>query len=166
MAKYSASYTSLTHGTGQGDGASLTSATYLAVLGVASARLSLYEVYMGGEAASTSSPIVMVLGRSSAIATGSLSGGRLALLDATGLAPSTAPTAFTAAATTGPQRSSTLHLLHLSFNAYGGIVRWVEAPGSEIQMFGATATAGESSLSAFTGSTSAATSGHILLEAL
>ncbi len=56
-------------------------------------------------------------------------------------------------ATNKPQRSSTLKLLNQSFNAFGGILRWVAAPGEEISIVGNTASLGELSLSSFTGST-------------
>lgn len=41
------------------------------------------------------------------------------------------------AATTGPTIASTQHLLNLAFNAFGGLIRWVAAPGEEIY-FGTT----------------------------
>jgi hypothetical protein len=67
--------------------------------------------------------------------------------------------------TTNPQRSATLHLLHLSFNAYGGIVRWVASPDQSLTVIGNTASLGEVSLSGYTGTTaSAPMSGHILYE--
>ena len=36
------------------------------------------------------------------------------------------------AATTGPTIASTQHLANLAFNAFGGLIRWVAAPGEEI----------------------------------
>src|SRR5262245_10578634 len=36
------------------------------------------------------------------------------------------------AATTGPTIASTQHLANLAINVFGGIVRWVAAPGEEI----------------------------------
>jgi hypothetical protein len=54
--------------------------------------------------------------------------------------------------TTKPQRSSSLHLLNWSFNAYGGLVRWVCPPlpyGPNV--LGNTASLGEVSVSCFTG---------------
>jgi hypothetical protein len=66
--------------------------------------------------------------------------------------------------TNKPQRSSTGHLLNLSFNAFGGIVRWVAAPGEEIYAVGNTTPAGEVSLSAFTGGTPGALGAHLIYE--
>ncbi len=69
-------------------------------------------------------------------------------------------------ATTDPQRSSTLKLLNIGFNAFGGIYRWVAAPGEEISIVGNTASLGEVSLSAFTGGTPGAMGSHIIYETL
>jgi hypothetical protein len=55
-------------------------------------------------------------------------------------------------------------LLNLSFNAFGGIVRWVAAPGQEIGMLGNTASLGEISLSAYTGGTPGLMGSHFILE--
>lgn len=164
--RYSFSTTSVTP-TATADAANLVDSTYLALLqgGNATQRINVAEVYLGGEAAASSSPTAIVLARDSTIATGAITGGRTALLDASGTAPATAPLAGNAAATVKPQRSATLHLLHLSFNAYGGIVRWVARPGEEPSIVGNTASLGEASLSAFTGGTPGAMSSHILYEA-
>ena len=69
--------------------------------------------------------------------------------------------------TTDPQRSATLgHVLNLSFNAFGGIVRWLAAPGEEIAMIGLAADTGSVALSAFTGGTPGALGSHIIFETL
>lgn len=165
MARYSYSITSVTP-TATADATNLVDSTYLAYLqgGNASQRLNVAEIYMGGEAASSSSPSIMVLARDSTVMSGTVGGGRTAVLDASNTAPGTLPLAGNTAATTKPQRSSTLHLLHLSFNAYGGIVRWVARPGEEISIVGNSASLGEASLSAYTGGTTGAMSAHILYE--
>jgi hypothetical protein len=165
MARYSFTTTSVTP-TATADTANLVDSTYLAYLqgGSSTQRLNIAEIYMGGEAASSSSPSIMVLARDSTVMTGSVSGGRTAVLDASNTAPGTLPNVGNAAGTTKPQRSSTLHLLHLSFNAYGGIVRWVARPGEEISAVGNTASLGEVSLSAFTGGTTGQMSSQVLYE--
>jgi hypothetical protein len=111
----------------------------------------------------------MLLSRDSQVATGSLTADTTlndAPLDAATAALSSAVAAFNKAATNKPQRSSTLHLLNLSFNAFGGIVRWVAAPGEEISMVGNTASLGELSLSAFTGGTTGLLGAHMIYETL
>jgi hypothetical protein len=168
MARYSASWSSITHGTGVADGSSLVSNTYpLEIVGgSATQRVNINEVFIGGEAASTSAPTVMRLGRDSTIAVTATSAGNalLQLMDASATAPTSVPS-LVQSATTNPTRSTTLgRLLALSFNAYGGIARWQARYGEEISLVGNTASLGAMSLSAFTGSTTAATSGHIILE--
>lgn len=165
MARYSYSITSVTP-TATGDTTNLVDNTYLGYFqgGSASMRLNFSEFYMGGEAASSSSPSIMVFARDSTVMSGTAGGGRVAVLDASNTAPGTLPVTGNTAATTKPQRSSTLHLLHLSFNAYGGIVRWVARPGEEISVVGASASLGEASLTAYTGGTTGQMSAHALYE--
>lgn len=121
------------------------------------------EVYIGGED-TASTPTSMILARTSTISVGALSVGNLALQDFVGTAPATAPSWGSTAATTFPQRSSTLYLLQLSLNTYGGIARWQARYGEEITSYGNTASGGEVILSSKTGT--GKTSGHILFEAV
>lgn len=165
MARYSATWTSITP-TATADTTNLVDSTYPLILqgGNSTMRLNINEVYIGGEASASSSPTIMVLARDSTVAATVTAGTtRNALMDGSAVAPGT--TAVVGhVATTKPQRSSTLHLLHLSFNAYGGIARWQARYGEEINVVGNTASLGEVSLSAFTGGTTGATSGHVLYE--
>jgi hypothetical protein len=165
MARYSASWTSITP-TATADATNLVDSTYPLILqgGSTTMRLNVNEVYVGGEAAASSSPTIMVLARDSTVAATVTAGTtRNAATDGSTVAPGTLATVGHIA-TTKPQRSATLHLLHLSFNAYGGIVRWQARPGEELSVVGNTASLGEMSLSAFTGGTAGATSGHVLYE--
>jgi hypothetical protein len=132
--------------------------------GSATQRGELREVYLGGQAGA-STPTFMVLGRTSIVGA-STTAQRLAALD-----PSTAPLAATpisyAASTTKPQRSATLGiLLNLSYNAFGGVVRWVNGPDEIISYLGNTASLGELSLNAFTGGTPGLTGSNIIFETL
>lgn len=149
------------------DTTALTNNAYACFLGGggASQHLKISEVYIGGEAAS-SAPSLMKLARDSTVAVTPAAGDtRNALVDPTSTAPGTVA-ATGNSASTAPQRSSTLHLLALSLNLYGGIVRWVARHGEEIGVYGNTASLGEVSLSAFTGSTTGNASGHLLYEVL
>ena len=121
------------------------------------------EVYIGGED-TASTPTQMILARTSTISVGALSVGTNALMDFISTAPGTAPAWGSTAATTFSQRSSTLYLLGLSLNTYGGIARWQARYGEEIQSYGNTATGGEVCLSSKAGT--GKTSGHILYEAV
>lgn len=165
MARYSATWTSITP-TATADTTNLVDSTYPLILqgGNGTMRLAINEVYIGGEAAASSSPTIMVLARDSTVAATVTAGTtRNAATDGSSVAPGTLATVGHVA-TTKPQRSATLHLLHLSFNAYGGIARWQARHGEEITVVGNTASLGEVSLSAFTGGTPGATSGHVLYE--
>jgi hypothetical protein len=168
MPKYTGNWTSVT-ATAIADTTALTDNNYPYCLqgGTSTQRNQIAEVMIGGEAA-TATVLVLKLARDSGAA-GTLiagTGGKApSLLDGSG-GILTAPPVGGNSATVDPQRSSTLHLLNFSFNAFGGIVRWVAAPGYEISIIGNTASLGEVSLSGFTGTGAAATSGHILFETL
>lgn len=137
---------------------------YMAMLGGSTTqRTNLLEVFMGGQAGA-SSPSIMLVARDSTVSTGALSGARLTALDPATAALAAPPTCGITAATTQPQRSSTLSLLNLSFNAFGGIVRWVAAPGEEVGLLGNTASFGEVSLTAFTGGTPGLMGAHFVVE--
>lgn len=127
-------------------------------------RGELREVYMGGQAGS-SSPCIMVLGRNSTVGA-TLTALRLAALDPATAALAAPPVSY-ATSTTKPQRSATLGmLLQLGFNAFGGIVRWVNGPDEIISYLGNTASLGELSLNAFTGGTPGALGSNIVFETL
>lgn len=164
MSKLSYSFTTFTP-TATADTTSLANGSYMAVQGGSATQVSTFiEVYLGGQAGA-SSPTLMLLSRDSAVGTtlSSTSGAMQAALDPAVAALAAPPVGFTIA-TTAPQRSATLHLLNLSYNAFGGIVRWVAAPGEEPKMLGASASFGEVSLSAFTGGTAGLTGAHIVFE--
>ena len=150
------------------DTVNFTSGGYMGLMGGTSTQgIKVLEVYMGGQAA-TSAPCIMIVSRDSTVqATPSaLSTGESdAALDPATAALAAVPIAFTTS-TTKPQRSATLGLLNLSFNAFGGIVRWVAAPGEEIGMLGNVASFGEISLSAYTGGTVGLMGSHIIYEPL
>jgi len=134
---------------------------YIAVLGGnTTMRIEFSEVYMGGLAAS-SAPAQMIVARDSTIGATSLTGVLSAALDGAGVAPGTLASAFSAS-TTKPQRSSTLQILQLGFNAFGGVVRWVAPPGAEFSLVGSTASLGEISLSSGSAGTPGLMSAHFI----
>lgn len=148
------------------DTTNYTDSTYMGLMGGSTTQmLTLIEVFMGGQAGA-SSPSIMLLSRDSTVQatpTALAAGQTNAALDPATAALAAAQVAFVAS-TTKPQRSATLHLLNLSFNAFGGIVRWVAAPGEEPKILGNTASLGEVSLSAFTGGTPGLMGSHIVYE--
>lgn len=165
MAKRIVSITTLTP-TATADAANLVDATYPFLLqgGSNTQRNNIIEVYAGGQAGA-SAPSIMVLSRDSTIAvTNSYGTGEMdAAMDAASAALAAPPLSGNTN-TTKPQRSATLHLLNLSFNAFGGVVRWLAAPGEEMTIVGNTASLGEVSFSAFTGGTPGLMGAHMVYE--
>lgn len=167
MAKRIVSITTLTP-TATADAANLVDASYPFLLqgGTSTQRCNVLELYMGGQA-SSSSVCIMCLSRDSTVcATNSYGTGAMDAAMDPATAALAAPPLTGNTNSTKPQRSSTLHLLNLSFNAFGGIVRWVAAPGEEISTLGNTASLGEVSLSAFTGGGTGAMGCHMIYEPL
>jgi hypothetical protein len=165
MAKRIYSKTTFTP-TATADTTNLVDTTYFGIIqgGSSTQRVNILEVFMGGQAGS-SAPSIMLLSRDTTVG--------VTISNGTGVtdAPLDASTAALAApplvgdtCTTKPQRSSSAHLLNLSYNAFGGLVRWLAAPGEEISIIGNTQPLGEVSLSAFTGGTTGLMGGHIVYE--
>lgn len=126
-------------------------------------QAKFYEFYQGGLAA-TSAPTIMVVARDSTLAaTLGASISTDAPMDGSSVALGT-PLLVGNVWTTKPQRSATLHLLNLAYNAFGGIVRWVAAPGEEVVIIGNAVNTGEISWSAFTGGTPGLMSCHTVYE--
>jgi len=161
MARYSATYSGIT-AAAVADTVTFTAGQapgFLRAAAGLTARIN--EVYVGGED-TASTPTTMILARTSTISVGALSVGNNAPADASSTAPGTVTAWGSTAATTFPQRSSTLYLLQLSLNTFGGIARWQARYGEEITITGATATAGEVVLSSKVGT--GKSSGHIIYE--
>lgn len=158
--------------TATADAATLSSTTYMYLAGGnATQGLQVIEIYEGGQA--TSSAVnIMQFARVSTVATtptaltspnsdGPLSSNTQAL--------ATAPVSCWAASG-NPQRSAgfTDAKLNLTFNAFGGIVRWQSAPGEEWGIIGnavaAATQGGPGVLSAFTGGSVGLMGAHIIYE--
>ena len=166
MAKRSAVVNTVTL-TGFGDGSSLTDNLYCAAFvgGSATQRTNFLEIYVGGQS-SSSAVTIMLFGRDSTAAAtaGAGTGYSDSPLDASTAALAAAVVSNNAF-TTKPQRGST-HLLNLSFNAFGGIVRWVAAPGEEISMITATQPLGCCDLSAWNTGSPGIVGAHVIYETL
>ncbi len=150
------------------DTTNFTDGGYMGLMGgSATQRIHVSEIYMGGQA-TASAPSIMIVARDSTVQatpTALGAGNSDAAIDPATAALAAPPIAFVAS-TTKPQRSAALGLLNLSYNAFGGIVRWVAPPGGELVLLGNTASLGELSLSAFTGGTPGLTGAHIIYEPL
>lgn len=163
MAKYYANAQAFTP-VAVADATNYTSAGFFALQGGVSTQVNrITEIYLGGQAAA-SAPTPMILSRDSTVGA-TLSVGLVVPADPSSVLIANPPVAFTTASTK-PQRSATLQLLQLGFNAFGGVVRWVAAPGFEIGMLGAAASFGELSLSCMTGGTPGVLTPHIGFEAV
>lgn len=163
------SMTSLTP-TGTANAADLVDATYPFLLrgGTATQRNKIYEIYLGGLAVVTS-PTLMKLALSSIVGTGtnSLSTGQKDAPVDTSTAALAAPALVgNTNATLKPQRSTSLHLHDLSFNAWGGFVLRQFPPGQEPVIIGASANTGEVTVSANTGGTPGLLGGNMVYESL
>ena len=148
------------------DTVNFTDGGYKGLMGGSTTQLlRVHEIYMGGQA-TASAPSLMVVSRDSTVQatpTALSTGESMAALNPATAALAAPPVAFTAS-TTKPQRSATLGLLNLSYNAFGGIVRWVAKEKEELVILGNTASFGELSLSAYTGGTPGLTGSHIVFE--
>lgn len=167
MAKRSFSVATFTP-TATADTTNLANASYMAIgASGATAGLNVIEIFIGGQA-SASSINLMQFARDSTLGA---SLGALAAPNSDGpfdsrtAALAAVPLTFVAA-TTAPQRSAATSAarLQLNLNAFGGIVRWVAAPGEEWGITGITVNISESSLSAFTGGSVGAIGAHIVYE--
>ena len=164
MARWSANFPTWTP-VAVADTTNMTAAGFMALQGGSSTqRINLIEVYMGGQATSSAPSIMMIAGDSTVFAGATSNGVRLTALDPSTATLAAPPLAQSVGSSTLPQRSSTLSILNLSFNAYGGVVRWVAAPGEEVGILGNTASRGELSLSAYTGGTTGLMGSHMIFE--
>jgi hypothetical protein len=171
MARRIISYTTITP-TAFADTTNLTNTTYPLFLqgGTATQQNKIHEISISGQAASSSSPTFMILSRDSTVAASSISFPADTGMDAsmdTATAALAAPPLSGNAATTLPQRSSTLHLMNCSLNAFGGVYFWRANKWDEcVDIVGNAASFGEVSLSAFTGGTPGAVGVHLIYESL
>lgn len=150
------------------DAANFTDNGYQALMGGSTTqRIEVTEIHMGGQEGSASKPCLMIVSRDSTVQatpTALSTGQSDAAIDPATAALAAPAIPFTAS-TTKPQRSATLGLLAVPFNAYGGIMRWwVNNPKSALVIVGNTASFGELSLSAYTGGTPGACGSHIVYE--
>lgn len=159
MAQYNtalAGWTPVAHA----DGASaLANASYQCARTTSLSTLRIVEVFLGGEATSSTVNRHAVRRNSTNGATPTdVVPGKLNALSAAPVSQGYS------AASTGPTLASTNHLLNLAFNAFGGIIRWVAAPGEELWASAATAPNGEITLDSISGT--GVVSSHLIFEEL
>jgi len=149
------------------DTTAATNATYQAIgAGSGTQRLNVAEIYLGGQ--NTASAVnIMVFARESTlgvIPTALAAPNSDGPMDGATAALALPPVSYVAAGT-GPKRdtAATSARLNLSFNSFGGIVRWVAYPGEEWVITGTTVSVSESLLSSNTG-TAGVMGSHIVYE--
>lgn len=160
-----------TTGTGTADNSSLTTVAYMALQGGTTTQVNfIEEVYIGGQA-TASAPTIMLLGRDSTVVATPLA---LSSPNTNGLTnPSgaviTAPAVGAITGSTQAVRSNSVTLAkkNFTFNSFGGIVKAsYQNTADRFGILGNTASLGECSLSAFTGTTSSAVGAHIIYETM
>ena len=136
-------YTPVAHADGA---ATLANNSYQAVRTTTADTVRVVELFIGGEAtASTVNRMALRrLSTNGATPTNQVPAALNPLSVAAG------PQGYVAA-TTGPTIASTQHLANLALNAFGGVVRWVAAPGEEIWATVSTAPNGELILDSISG---------------
>ena len=148
------------------DTTNFTDAGYMGLMGGSTTqRLEIYEIFLGGQA-TASAPSIMIFSRDSTVQATptALSTGNSNAAHDPATAALAAPQIAFVASTTKPQRSATLGLANMSYNAFGGLVRLQLPPTAPFKTLGNTASFGEVSLSAFTGGTPGLTGAHIIYE--
>lgn len=155
--------------TAQADGGALTNATYMDLgAGSTTQVLEVLEIYVGGQAPSTSSPCILQFARDlvlPATPTALAAPNGDGQMDGLSAAPATTPVACVAAAT-GPSRTNTATTarLNLSMNAFGGAVKYQANRGEGWRIVGTAVSVSGSSLSAFTGGSVGLIGAHIIYE--
>lgn len=127
MAQYThgaVGYTPVAHADGA---AALANNSYQSLHSLGTAMLKVVEFFIGGEA-TASTVNRMSLRRASTNSVTPTNQVPAAL----NFNSAAAVSQGSVAATTGPTIASTQHLANVALNAFGGIVRWVAAPGEEI----------------------------------
>lgn len=177
MAKYTAQFSSVTFAVAAAGAAIGTTATngFMGLInGSSTQQVKFSEIYMGGEAPSASTVAAMTFGRATTLAATATAGAAtLMASDITATLPASVPTAFSQwVTTTAPVVTAGATLLRLSYNAYGGIVRWVSSPDQQITSLGTAAYvvgtqgAGGEVILTQTAGTAALMSGHFVFEVL
>jgi len=151
------------------DGVGMANSKYMGLKGgSATQRTKIMSVYVAGLESSTSSPQKLLLAFDSTVVVNptALTTGESDTEDDPATAALGAPViSFTAQGTTAPARAKK-YIQSCAFNAIGGITNIRFPYGQEPCIVGASANAGEVSLSGFTGTTPAVISASIKFETL
>jgi hypothetical protein len=143
------------------DGATLADAAHHSLRSSTAGRADrITEVYIGGEASSTTVNRMSIR----RIATNAGTPTDVVPQPLNPLSVACDAKGFVAAGTDPILAATPTDLLNLAFNAFGGVVRWVAAPGEEIWILGSTAPNAQIALSSISGA--GVVSDHIIFEEL
>jgi hypothetical protein len=146
MAQYGTAYSGWTPVAHADAASALANASYHAVRTAATSTLRITEVFIGGEA--TSSTVNRMSLRR--ISTNASTPGDVAPGPLNPLSAASGSQGY-ATAGTGPTIASTNHLMNLAFNAFGGVIRVVPSPGEECWATAAVAPSGQLILDSISG---------------
>jgi hypothetical protein len=155
--------------TATGDGTTYANGTFMSLgAGSTTQVLEVLEIYVGGQAPSTSSPCILQFARDLVLAatpTALAAPNGDGQVDGVSAAPATTPVACVQA-TTNPSRTNTATTarLNMSMNAFGGAVKYQANRGEGWRIVGTAVSVSESSLSAFTGGAVGLIGSHIIYE--
>lgn len=151
------------------DATNLVNLQFMALQGGSSTQRTLIQQLMFGGQAGASAPVIGVFARDSTIGTtltALTTGESDAPIDPATAALAAPVQVYTQNSGTKPQRSASSAFGNFSFNGFGGGFLWNAPPYKEFILLGNTASNGEASFSAFTGTTTASIGGHIMYETL
>ncbi len=169
MAKWSLNIVTFIPNTGAADAVTVGTSGYVSLAGGSTTQyIKVYEMEEQGQGSAAGAANWMLWARATTLtASASIlaTPNSIGPLDAN-TAAVTAPAVGNIAAASGPYRSANTAFakLNMSFNAFGGILRWQAAPGCEWGQVGSTAPNGESFLSNFSGGAVVAQSAKVLFE--
>jgi hypothetical protein len=136
-------YTPVAHADGA---SSLADNSYQAIRTTSASSLRIVELFIGGEA-TASTVNRMALRR---LSTNGATPTNQVPAAVNPLSAASVSQGYVAG-TTGPTIASTQHLANLALNTFGGVIRWVAAPGEEIWGTASTAPNGELCLDSISG---------------
>lgn len=153
MPMYTSAYPNLTPVAAAQGSTLLTSNGYLGVRTTAATNaIRLVEVFIGGEATSSTVNRMALRRHSSNSATPAAGAGQVNTTPSPISPWSVASTHATFGAATTNPTTANLNALHvMSFNPFGGVIRWVAAPGEEVWVATNTANNSEVSVTSMSG---------------
>lgn len=147
------------------DTTNMTAQGFVAIQGGSSTqRIEVRQVVLTGAAAAAAAQQLVLAHDSTVMAGATSNAAKLSAVDASTAALGAPPLVQSVGSGTLPQRSSTLHLLNCSFNAFGGQFQWYANKGEGLGILGNAASVGELSLSHLSSGTAGLMNSTIIFE--